>query len=345
MGLRAQWATGLIVAALSTTCASRTTPAPERAVEYEDLLCRVDGVAVRLHRAHARRRAGVELRVLANPTARRNESCRHSYGGEDLLAVARRTRGLRLLAATNGYFFHFTDRGAERSNGFLWSRVGRTGAGEVLSPLEPTIDPDMRGDRLVVADDRGLHELRMSTGDAPCAPGACRVSELEGEGKRVVAAGSALDERTLVTALRSAFPRMTSAMQMVPALGDAPAGSDPLAPAWRCPEDRNAPDAWKCERQPVAILCGHADGSVSLLAAEPARYAELARGLREGGSCGIGCRTLSFMDGGRSTQIAAVGDDGALTPRWAMFLADRPAAGCGRLRPVHHYVALGLPNR
>jgi hypothetical protein len=183
------------------------------------------------------------------------------------------------------------------SNGLLWSD-GRT-----LSPIEDPANPDMRGDRLAVFARDGFHEVRIA--DLPVA----------------------WSDPGFVDALRARVPSMTAAMQLL-------AAEDPL---WGCPEDRAAPDAWKCQRQPVAMLCARADGGVSFLAAEPALYADLRETLTRG-PCPIRCAHLYFLDGGHSTQLATRDAPGA---RWTYrytFAEHEARAGCPAHRPVQHWI-------
>jgi hypothetical protein len=315
-------------------------------LDYAARSCRVDGVALALHALTPAPDAALELRVLQSPTARRDERCRHRFGGDDLLHTPLAGLGIEPLGAVNGWFFSRLPDGSSRSNGFLWSQLA---AGpRVLAPLASTEDPDMHGDRLVVADARGLHELRLASG--PCAQGECRARVLASVSDPAVAAHAAelavpLDDAALAALVTELFPTATMAMQLVAALPDAPVTAETpaqerVAAAWRCPTDHSAPDGWKCERQAVSVLCGAVDGRVSLLSVEPARYWEIVAGLRAGGPCATECAQLYVLDGGYSPQLATHDADG-WDMRWGFFEESAPAEGCPQYRPVEHWLVLG----
>jgi hypothetical protein len=196
-------------------------------VDYHDTTCATAAGPVRLRTLLLRPGEGASLRALRNVTAARDRRCLQRYGGSDLRILVAVTPGFRVLGAANGNFFHEWPPGF-RANGMIWSSEGVNG-GRWMAPLQPTADSDCRGDRVVVVDDEGGHEVQVATGR--CEPGACRASFVTARFARpsafaVLAGGrEPRDEGAFLGALRSAFPRMTFAMQLTPAYDDATPGA------------------------------------------------------------------------------------------------------------------------
>lgn len=304
-------------------------------LRYREVACRVGDDVVHLRELELRRGTALQLRAVLNATARTDPRCAQRYGGSDLRAVLPATPGFRVLGATNGNFFHRLGEGF-RANGMIWSLDAN--GGTLLAPVQPTVDPDFRGDRLAVVDAEGLHELRIGTG--ACEPGRCEVTlsaatapELRA---RFARRDGAMSQEELVAALRGAFPTMTLAMQLNHAYEGAP--GDALAESFRCSPARR----WTCDAHPVTLLCGARDGSVSLLAAERVSYPLLPVGLRPGGPCDARCETLYILDGGGSTQIAYVDPaSAALRVEFAGKVYPNAPDECATYRPVDHYLAIG----
>jgi hypothetical protein len=338
------------------TCAGGTpTARPSEAartlhpgLQYREQSCQVGEHTLRLRQLELRAGAGLELRAQLNPTARTDARCGQRYGGEqDIRHSFTDVPGFRVLGATNGNFFHRLGEGF-RSNGMIWSREG-VDQGVLLAPVQPTSDPDFRGDHVFIADAHGGHEVRIATGD--CTPGECRVSIVPPPAtpaavyERLRARPQPMSEADFIAALREAFPSMTLALQINHAYAEPE--EDPqasslhtLAPSFRCSPTRT----WTCRAHPVTLLCAARDGSVSLLTAESISYPALPAGLRPGGPCGTECEQLYILDGGGSAQIGYIDpSDGHFELRYAGRIYEDPAPGCARYRPVDHYLTIGTP--
>lgn len=301
---------------------------------YRELACRVGDDVLHLRQLTLRRGASAEVRAVMNPTARTDERCPQRYGGRDLQAVLPSTPGFQVRGAINGNFFHRLG-GGFRANGMIWSRDA--GGGSLLAPLQPTVDPDLRGDRLAVIDADGLHEVHIATG--PCEPGRCSATVTAATDADTLARFHGrvgpMPQEALSAALREAFPTMTLAMQLNHAY-DGPPG-DALAESFRCSPARR----WTCDAHPVAILCGARDG-VSLIVAERLAYRSIPAGLRPGGACDTRCEALYILDGGGSAQIAHVDPAGAFVVDYAGKVYPSAPDGCATYRPVDHYLAIGV---
>lgn len=309
-------------------------------VEYVERVCETSAGAVRL-RSLRYAPATAQLRVLQNPTARREAACQNRYGGRDIVALLPGVEGFRPSAFANGNFFHLLD-GRFRSNGFLYSLEGARGA-RVMAPLQPTTNVDYRGDRLLVLDSRGAHELRIDTGE--CLAGACGASVV---GTRWVdpagdsalrAGGRRRTEAELVEALRGAFPTVSAALQLTPAseLPDE-RGSVRTSAYVQC-NDRHS---WTCAPHPATWVCVRPTGEAAVITAESAEYEPLATALGPAGRCGTECAGLYILDGGGSAQVGYVRQGTReVVMRFAGKSDASPAPGCSTYRPVEHYLVLG----
>ncbi len=313
-------------------------------VEYVETVCATGDGPVRLRALHLRPRTSAQFRALPNPTAHRDSRCLQRYGGADLRSLTVGVPGFRVLGAANGNFFHERPSGF-RSNGMIWSAEGAAG-GRLLAPMQPTVDLDYRGDRVLVVDGAGGHELRVATG--PCVPGACRstvvATRFVDEPARAVLDRhrGPLDDAELVAVVREAFPSTTLAMQLTPAYEEAPAGADAatLSEYVRCVPRH----PWTCDPHPVTLLCVR-PGAVSVITAESTRYAGLATALAPRGACETGCEALYLLDGGGSAQVGYVDPDGHnFIVRYAGKADRQPPAGCATYRPVDHYLAIGVAD-
>ncbi len=309
------------------------TLAPD--LRYREIACRVGGDILHLRELQLRPGASLQLRAVLNASAHTDARCSQRYGGSDLREVLPAVPGFRALGATNGNFFHRLGEGF-RANGMIWSLDSR--GPSLLAPVQPTVDPDFRGDRVAVVDAQGLHELRIETG--ACEPGACTVSLSTAtspqERARFARRDGPMSQDEFVAAMRAAYPTMTLAMQLNHAYAAAP--GDALAESFRCTPARR----WTCDPHPVTLLCGTRDGAVSLLAAERVSYPALPVGLRPGGACDTRCETLYILDGGGSTQIGYTdAASGAFRVEFAGKVYPNAPNGCATYRPVDHYLAIG----
>lgn len=306
-------------------------------LRFREVACRVGDDIVHLRELRLGAGAGLQLRAVLNPSARTDARCSQRYGGSDLRAVLPSVPGFRVLGATNGNFFHRVGHGF-RANGMIWSLDVR--GGSLLAPVQPTVDPDFRGDRVAVVDTTGLHELRIETG--ACEPGACAVSlsaaTSPAERARFARREGPMSQDEFVAAMREAYPTMTLAMQLNHAYAAGP--GDALAESFRCSPALR----WTCDPHPVTLLCGSRDGAVSLLSATPVSYPSLPVGLRPGGPCDARCETLYILDGGGSTQIGYTDPtSGAFRVEFAGKVYPSAPTGCATYRPVDHYLAIGVP--
>ncbi len=302
---------------------------------YREVACRVGDDILHLRQLQLRPGVAPQLRAVLNPSARTDARCAQRYGGADLREVLPAVPGFRVLGATNGNFFHRLGEGF-RANGMIWSLDAR--GGSLLAPVQPTVDPDFRGDRVAVVDASGLHELRIETG--ACEPGACAVTlstaTSPDERARFGRREGPMSQDEFVAAMRGAYPTMTLAMQLNHAYAAGP--GDALAESFRCTPARR----WTCDPHPVTLLCGSHDGAVSLLAAERVSYPALPVGLRPGGACDTRCETLYILDGGGSTQVGYTdAATGAFRVEFAGKVYPNAPTGCATHRPVDHYLAIG----
>jgi hypothetical protein len=280
----------------------------------------------------------LELRIVRNPTAHRDPRCLERYGGSDALSLLAARDSFVTLAFVNGNFFHLVD-GGFASNGFLWSAGASDG--ETIAPIESTLDPDYRGDRLVIAEGARATELRFTT--SRCTPGECRSTVASDANVAGPTADADLDDTALVTRIRTAFPHASAALQLTPALVERESCG-----AARCPRVPSpyvecvAEHRWTCDPHSVTFLCVHEDRTISLLASEKALYAPLVSALSEGGTCGTECTMLYLLDGGGSTQLGfRNASDAPLRMAYAGKFDPSPPTGCATFRPVDHYLIVG----